>query len=466
MTITVVILLSAFASCDININLSGGNETAGISGDLSDGELTSEALTPESTADLSLPSSSEFTTGNPVVTTLPEITTQPEVTTQPQTPTQPVTTVAERPADADMAAEAEKFINSEGVNGILFTEFTDVKDANLWQVVAQLNDPAEPSDLEALYAKNGKLYSEYTGARAVRVSYLDSYLKTWTGYVSRAFKDYGEFGPIYLATADMYSVQFGGVEFNPAKVIKTETDPRNGYIYVYYTADGRMSDHWLIKYNSELSSVNLMLLCLDWIDGHFVILSNQAVWSTWSEKTSRIFNERLTQGLSAPGLNGLLRDNFQEDYFFNGNYSRVFSANIYDFVCTYLRSNYEVDYDYPTLYAEYGITYNPDTGVVGVPGDVIRKDILRYTGYDIDTFMNNPQIQFKPHYLAKVDVYSVQFGDVRGVYLSDVSVEWVDNVYHVTFVDRFTNERGESYLRLNWDGSYQILANRIIKGMG
>ena len=82
-------------------------------------------------------------------------------------------------------------------------------------------------------------------------------------------------------------MQFGGVEYNPAKVLKTETDQRNGYIYVYYTADGRMSDSWMLKFNSELFDVDLMLLCLDWIDGHFVILSNQAVWTSWTEKTKQ-----------------------------------------------------------------------------------------------------------------------------------------------------------------------------------
>ncbi|MCR4683561.1 MAG: hypothetical protein K5647_09555 [Clostridiales bacterium] len=366
--------------------------------------------------------------------------------------------------------EAESFVNTMGVNAILLSEFTDVRDACLWPVVAELEDDGIPAstDIQALYAKNGKVYSEYMGDNTVRASFLNSKLLEWTGFTAKDFKSYGDKDPVYLASADYYSAQFGGVIFSKATIVKVETDSRNGLYYIYYTPSEIMGNEWYIEYNSELSSASLMLLCADWIDGHFVIVSNQAIWSSYGSGNSAvIFKTRVENGLKAPGLRGLLRDDFQEDYFFNGNLPRVFSADIFAFVATYQGSGLDVEYDYPKVYAENGLSYFDDTGVTGVPGEVIRNDILRYTGVDIETFMNNPQVGRKPNYLATVDVYSAQFGGMEGGMPANVEVEWVDNVYHVTYVDAFdATHRNEAYLKLNWDGSYQIMANKIIKGMG
>ncbi|MBP5173757.1 MAG: hypothetical protein ILP01_02300 [Clostridia bacterium] len=469
----VILMLPAFTACDINITVNDGNDTSGETGSgpnvsetMPDESTQPETQTPESTASMTESSndtSEAVTTGRPEATTLPEATTQPEVTTQPEATTQPETLPAARPSDADMAAEAQKFINTDGVNGLLFSEFTDVKDANLWQVVAQLSDPSAPSgaELQDLYAKNGKQYSEYTGSRAVRASFLDSNLRTWTGFVSAGFKKYDELGPIYLATADVYSVQFGGVEFNPAKVVRTETDSRNGYIYVYYTADGTMSDNWIIKYNSDLHSASLMLLCVDWIDGHFVIVSNQAVWSSeLSGGQVSVINERVKAGFNAAGFNGLLGSSFQEGYFFNRDLGKACTGDIWNVVATY--QGEDLDLDFEKVYAENGVVYSDDIGCVAVDAKVLEDDLLRYTGYTVDDFMKNSQAGRLPDYLKTVNAYSVQSGGVVRVYFSSFKAEWVDDVYHVVFTDEWDpGTKHEAYCKLNWDGSYRLMANLV-----
>ena len=468
----VLALTIAFTSCDITVTI-GGETTAA--------DVTTAASPDASTSsdDTSAPSDATTadaagTTKEPEVTTRePEVTTkEPEVTTrEPEVTTTPADPALKPPSDPEVLKKAlSDLLNTPGANGLLFSEFLTATDACLWQVVAQYNDNSSyTGDMAKLYAENGYTYSEYTGERHISAAALRAAVAKWTSFDLSDFVSYGDRDPYYLKTADLYSVQFGGVETCGVNIISVDYIERLDYYRVIYESDKVFSETWPLKFNSPIKQPSQMLCGIKWYDGRFVIVSNQALWVSDNSSGESVleFRERLGNALKVRGFNGLLRSIFH-DGLVTGQFDSeipVCRADLWEVVSQFQDPSVNPEI-LPALYAENGLKYDPDTGVNYITGFNLDDLLIRWTGLTAKEFMETTSK--KPDYLATKDIYCAQRGDVPFMPIEVDTIEYLNFcLYRIKFKgDGERSAKHTAFIELQPDGTYYIHGHTYSQGVG
>jgi len=431
-----LVVVFCFGACDLNI---GVDPNAGTT-------AASESTT----------SSPEGTTAAPEDTTAaPDVTTGATGTVTDPTATEAATTPSEpkpMPTGKTLEMDIADLLNTPGFNGILFTDFSNIADVNLWQVVAQVEDKSYTGNIQDVYKKNGVTYLQDTGVRVVTASVLAEKMLLWTGEQLSAFtKDYGEQAVTYFATEGLYSVQFGGVESNFAKVVEITVEGTDTAV-VKYTSDGRISDKWFTKYGSTTGDAEYMVATLKWTGDHFVIVSNVAYKGAAAQPEEMPTGTALTSAVeklfNTQGFNGLLWT----------TYTNVQNANLWQVVAQ-IQDNWTGNIKEEVI--QHGFDYNDQTGCNVVTATVLKNDLKLWT--DIEDPNVFKTYENAPTYLLGTDVWYVQFGGVEFNPVKIIAAEY-DKVDDVVYV-RYTANGLMSDMWLIKDGDYSGDATEMLASL-
>ncbi|MCQ2427888.1 MAG: hypothetical protein MJ137_05745 [Clostridia bacterium] len=351
------------------------------------------------------------------------------------------------PSEAELENAMLNLFNTPGFNGLLFTDFTDINDANIWQVVAQIQDGSFTGNIKEEYIQHGFDYFDDTGCNVVSAKVLKESLMLWTNNGDpSSFKG----DPTYFLVTDIYAVQFGGVEINPVKILGVRYDKADDLYYVRYTANGLVSDHWFTKYGNYIGVADEMQAALRLMDGRFVLVSNQVLWSESDKTVFPDYIKALTQkNLMAKGFNGILHSIFTAD--------KITTLSMWDVV-----SQYDDAYegDIAAAYKAAGLEYSADIGTKLVFAQHLADDIYGFTGWDLSDHLANTSKQ--PDVLGAVGLFAAQRGDVYHFLVKIHEITYKDGVYSIIITNGEDLESARcAEVTLRWDGSFRIISNTV-----
>ena len=333
-----------------------------------------------------------------------------------------------------LLSEISSFLNQPGVNGMLMALLRDPTGIHMNDVVAQLrlgqhgNAAYSTSDVIGLYAQNGRVFDENSGVRYATGEMLQNLMKAVTGLDLSSFNT----GSIYLPKGDVYSVQTGGVNFQPIQVISFMFGGTTDDYLVQYQLEQSQafSGGYLFEdLSGQLQSAELMQvwLQLNETTGQLNIASNWPFWFTQDYANATFIIQRMFEQMNSFEFNGFLKTEYAYTFEMDPRY--VLAAN----------GNVERN-DWEALFKKYGRTLDEGPGIQAMTGSSLDALLRKYSLNSLD------QMEFYQNYtnwLPDEDLYFSREGGVtyQRINILDVKYETyaIGYEYHVWY----TAEEGD-----------------------
>ncbi len=389
--------------------------------------------------------------------------------TAPNTPAptepRPTPSASEKPTDppeVPITTQIETFLNQSGVNGLLQSAYRDVRAALLFEVIYQMKDETvDGSKVPSYYQAAGLEYDDYSGVTYITGANLDIFLKSVTGYGKGSFTDDDVYQPVYFERQDLYCIQHGDTNFQPAEVLGIEP-LEDGSIVAFYKngwggnwfftfSGGEITDGRAYHYATEMRATVRQMA-----DGSFRLISN---YPLIMEDQSDPTVVEVQDFLNRKGFNGILGYRFRD----------VSTEVLADAVIYQMDEDPKGYKNHAELYKAYKVEYYDDTGCSGAYGPTIDRMISTTTGTSIYSLKRKYS-----QYFGQDDYFAIQHGDTNYQKAEVVTMIGIDDGFLVRYKDAWGGnwyardlqmDRGyfaelmQAYIVYNEIGQLQIKTN-------